>query len=99
MTYRDALTPREAIHYLAHPRGPMPAAPSEAAEADQHVPQLPHLPPGVWQHVARAALAAEDGDPRAWARMSAVSAAWRAGLRCAVVRAEEMPADRPFPGV
>ena len=83
------------------PRGPAPASPGKTAreEEEQHSAlQLPHLPPGVWQHIARAALAAEDGDPRAWARLSAVNSLWCAGLRCAVVQAEDVPAHRAVPG-
>ncbi len=46
---------------------------------------LPQLPPDVWQHIARMALAAEDGDVRMWAVLNVVSKACRAGVHGALL--------------
>ena len=42
---------------------------------------MPGLPSDVWAAIARAALAAEECDIMAWARLSLVARAWRDGLR------------------
>ncbi len=42
---------------------------------------LPVLPPDVLGRIARAALAAEDDDVRAWGRLSLVCRTWRDSLR------------------
>ena len=41
----------------------------------------PKLPPDAWGDVAKAALTAEGNSFVAWARLSLVSRAWRAGLK------------------
>ena len=66
---------------------------SQAVRASQGLVQsgLPRLPLDVWQQIARAALAAEDGDLRAWARLSAVCPQWRPAVRYAVVDADSPP--------
>ena len=43
--------------------------------------QLPALPPELLERVARLALEAAGGDVREWARLSLVSAAFRAAIR------------------
>ncbi len=76
-------------------RGTASTPPAEGAEQK---PALPQLPSDVWQRIARMALAAEDGDTRVWARLSAVSSLWRAAVSCAVVPAESPPGEDPTPG-
>jgi len=84
----------------------MPASTSEQAArspadraADGAEPSRPpRLPNEIWQQIARAALAAEDGDMRAWARLSAVNSLWRAAVSCAVMSPDAVPEVGPVPG-
>ena len=55
-----------------------PAADATAADGDAAAPELP---PDAWGAVARAALAAEGGTFRTWARLGLVARAWRDGLQ------------------
>ncbi len=71
---------------------------SPVTEGAEQKPALPQLPSDVWQHIARLALAAEDGDTRVWARLSAVSTTFRAGISCVVVPPEALLAGGPVPG-
>ncbi len=48
--------------------------------------QLPALPPELMERIARAALAVEGADMRAWARLSLVCRTWRESLRGARLR-------------
>jgi len=59
---------------------------------------VPRLPEEIWQQIARAALAAEGGDPRVLARLSAVCSSWHAAVRCAVVQADSLPGPELVPG-
>jgi len=84
----------------------MPASASKQAArspadraADGAAPwRPPRLPSEIWQQISRAALAAEDGDPRAWARLSAVNSLWRAAVSCAVLVPDSVPEAGPMPG-
>ena len=78
----------------AFPRRSTTLPPGEGAEQ----PALPQLPADIWQHIARLALVAEDGDPRAWATLRAVSTAFRAGAACAVVPPEALLTEAPVSG-
>ena len=78
--------------------GPAACALADGAAAGPTLLRLQHLPNEIWQQIARAALAAEGGDLRVWARLSEVSSLWRAAVSCAVVQANALPEAVVRPG-